>query len=451
MESLKLQPQLQQKAALTPELLLSIRVLGMDAQELREYLTRLCEENPVFEREDPPLSPAPVLVSPGAAGTDAGSGSSARDDSRASPLERAVFQESEGGTLSSFLSDQLERRQLPKPLLHLCRYLVDLLDEDGYLREEDLESVRALPIPAGLLEEAVRCLQSLDPPGVAARDLQECLLLQLDRQGDSNPLARAIVCGFLPALGSRQYAAIAKALQVTLEQVQAAQEIIRRLNPRPCAEFLSAPEAQYIQPDVFVAEQDGVLTVSLNTAYIPRVFLNDDYLQLLHTTEDPETQLYLRHKINQAKWTIDCLERRRATLEQISRLIVTKNEAFFSGKSTKLLPMTLQQAGKLLGLHKSTVSRCVKGKYLQCRQGTYPLKYFFPRPMEAGQESGVSNQAVKQALLELVRREDPAHPFSDHMLQQALSAAGMPVARRTVAKYRRELHILNVSQRKRDG
>ena len=331
------------------------------------------------------------------------------------------------------------------PLTALCVYLAELVDEDGYLSQEDLEGLAAMKIPQALTDQALDTLQSLDPPGVGARSLSECLLLQLSRRGDGDALAMDIAARFLPELGRKHHAAIAQKLGVTLEAVRAAEAVIASLEPHPGRAFQPSEPPAYIRPDVFVAELDGEWKVILNEYYLPRVSVNDYYLRLLKESDDKETKDYLRQKLQQARWLLSSLERRRGTLRRCAEAALEAQLPFFSGQTRELAPMTLSALAGRLELHPSTLTRPIRGKYLQCRQGTYPLRYFFSLPVGGG----VSRQAVKQSLLALIREEDPRHPLSDQDLCRLLEARGVFVARRTVTKYRLELGVGSSAARRK--
>lgn len=444
MSLVQLKTELRQELKLTPQLLQSMEVLQMTSQELLEYIGRMAEENPLLDQSDPPERAYEELRRQ-ASWIDGGLGSRATfaHDGAAVESGRA---DQELESLSAFLRDQLHRLRLPKPLYALCKYLAELVDEDGYLAQEDLDGLANLKIPQALSGQALDTLQSLDPPGVGARSLSECLLLQLTRQGGAEATAMEIAAHFLPELGRKHYAAIAQRLGVDTEAVRAAERVIAALDPHPGRAFQSAEPTLYIRPDVFVAELDGELKVILNEYYLPRVSVNDYYLRLLKSSDEKETKDYLREKLQQARWLLGSLERRGGTLRRCAEAVLEAQRPFFTGETGELAPMTLSTLAERLDLHPSTVSRAVRGKYLQCRQGTYPLRYFFSQPVSAG---GVSRQAAKQALLALIREEDRKHPLSDQDLCGLLTDRGILVARRTVTKYRLELGVGSSAARRK--
>ena len=432
--------QLRQEQYLTPQMLQSMEVLQMNSQELLEYVNRAADENPMLEREE-----AAVLRSEYEQLRSRIGWLDSRMPVAAEPVERGgVDRELE--SLGAFLCDQLERLALEKPLLALCQYLARLVDEDGYLQPEDLEGLRELEIPQPMIAEGLAVVQSLEPAGVAARDLSECLALQLRRRGEADETVLAIVKDYLPQMGRKQYGAIARALRVSEREVRAAEKQIAALEPRPGQAFQTREETVYIRPDVFVAEIDGVWQAVVNEYYLPRLTVSVYYQKLLEQTEDAETAAYLRQKLRHARTLLTSLSQRGSTLRRCVEVAVREQKAFFAGGTTELVPMRMRDLAAEIEVHPSTVSRCLRGKYLQCRQGTYPLRYFFPLP--AG---GVSRQAVQQRMLELIRQEEGAHPLSDEKLCALLLDQGVEVSRRTVAKYRGELGIPAASGRRKRG
>lgn len=445
MSLVSLKTELRQELKLTPQLLQSMELLQMNAQELLEYLGKATEENPVLEQEDAPsLREAYEELRHKASWIDGGVYGATFTHEEGTLLERgAVDRETE--SLSAFLCDQLERKRLPKPLLALAKYMAELVDEDGYLAAEDLEGLLDLKIPQTLIDQALDALQSLDPAGVGARNLSECLLLQLSRWEHVSPAVMDIAARFLPELSRKHYGAISRELGLSIEEIQAAEKVIATLEPHPGRAFLPAEPTVYVRPDVFIVELDGELKVILNEYYLPRISISSYYARLLQESDEKETRTYLRQKIQQAKWLLGNLERRGTTLRRCVEAILEIQRPFFAGQTDALAPMNLSALAVELGLHPSTISRTVHGKYLQCRQGTYPLRYFFSRAVS---QQGPSRQAVKQKLLVLLKDEDHAHPLSDQALCRLLADSGMMVARRTVAKYRIELGIGSSTARK---
>ena len=446
MSLVTLKPELRQELKLTPQLLQSMEILQMNSQELLEYLGRVTEENPLLEQEDAHgLRRAYEELRQKASWIDGGVyGATFTHEEGEFPERGRLDREME--SLSAFLCDQLDRRRLPKPLLALSKYIAELVDEDGYLTQEDIDGLAELKLPQPLIDRALETLQSLEPAGVGARSLSECLLLQLARLDGVSPAVMDIAARFLPELGRKHYGPISRALGVSVEEIQAAERIIAGLDPHPGRAFQPSEPAVYVRPDIFIVELDGELRVVLNEYYLPRVSISTYYTRLLKESDEKETRTYLQQKMQQAKWLLNSLERRGSTLRRCAEAVLEAQRPFFSGETGLLAPMSLSSLAEALELHPSTVSRAARGKYVQCRQGTYPLRYFFSRAVSA---QGPSRQAVKQKLLALIKAEDPAHPLSDQRLCELLSADGAAVARRTVAKYRIELGIGASAARRR--
>lgn len=441
MSLVQLKTELRQELKLTPQLLQSMEILQMTSQELLEHLSRRAEENPLLDQSDPPEAAYEALRRQ-AVWIDGGlRGEAFFAHGETVPETGQTDRDLDG--LAAFLRDQIHRLRLPKPLSALCEYLAELTDEDGYLSQEDLDGLAGMKIPQSLTDQALEVLQSLDPPGVGARSLSECLVLQLSRRDGADPVTMEIAARFLPELGRKRYAAIARKLGVERPAVAQAERAIAALDPHPGRAFQSAGTAAFIRPDVFVAELEGELKVVLNEYYLPRVSVSSYYLRLLESSDEKETRDYLRQKLRQAQWLLDSLERRRDTLRRCAEAVLEAQRPFFDGRTRELAPMTLSDLAERLEFHPSTVSRAVRGKYLQCRQGTYPLRYFFSRPISGG----VSRQAAKQTLLALIREED--RPLSDQALCRLLAERGITVARRTVTKYRLELGVGSAAARRK--
>ena len=438
MSLISLKTELRQELKLTPQLLQSMEVLQMNSQELLEYLGKLSEENPTLELSDAPdLRSSFAELRQKASWLDAGTFGATFTHEEGSAMEPGAL-DRELDSLSAFLCDQLERKRLSKPLLALSKYLAEMVDEDGYLAQEDLDGLTEMKIPQAMIDQALDLLQSLEPAGVGARDLSECLVLQLSRQKKNIPYAMDIAARFLTELSRKHYGPISKALGITVPEIQAAEKAIVALEPHPGRAFQPAEPTVYARPDVFIVELEGELRVMLNEYYLPRISINGYYSNLARESDDPEARTYLKEKLRQTRWLLESLERRGSTLRRCAQAVLDTQRAFFEGRTTELAPMSLSSLAGILELHPSTISRAVRDKFLQCRQGTYPLRYFFSRSVG---RRGMSRQAVKQRLMLHLKDEDPAHPLSDQTLCKLLEQEGIPLARRTVAKYRSELGI----------
>lgn len=445
MNLVTLKTELRQELRLTPQLLQSMEILQMNSQDLLEYLQKASEENPVLEQEDASAqSAAYAELRQRASWIDGGiPGATFTHEGGEYPEAGQTDHETE--SLTAFLCDQLERLRLEKPLLALCTYLAQLVDEDGYLAQEDLDGVAELKIPAALTAHALDILQSLEPAGVAARDLSECLVLQLNRMGGVPSYVAEIVRSHLTNLSRGHYGPIIKALGVTHTQIEEAERQIASLDPRPGSSFKAAEPIVYIRPDVFIVEIDGTLQTILNEYYLPKVTISSYYATLLKTSEDAETKTYLSQKLQQAKNLLNSLERRGSTLQRCAEAVLEVQRPFFEGVTNELAPMTLSDLAEMLNLHTSTVSRALKDKYLQCKSGTFPMRYFFSRAVGGN----MARQAVQGRLKVLIQQENRAHPLSDQALCDLLSKEGIDISRRGVTKYRISMGIPSSTVRKK--
>ena len=432
-----------------------VELLQMSALELESCLRELAQENPVVEleeetpegerhQEDELLSRLNWLED-----NDRQNSYYQRVDAEElEPLARVGTWGGLEETLYRFLSRQLDRMCLDRADEETVRYLAACLDEDGYLRIPLEELARGLKAPLTNVERCLSILQSLEPAGVGAKNLSQCLELQLDRIHEAGP-ALEIVRHHLEALARGQYRAIAGKMGISLEEVLQAKRLIQELEPRPGAIFEQPGQIQYILPDVFVEEDEGELTVRLRRGDRPPFRISSDYRTMLRTTEDKEVRRYLTEKLHQAEEVLRALEQRESTLLRCAKVIVVRQEAFFREGPQALVSLRLLDVAAELGLHESTVSRAVREKYLQCSRGVYPLSYFFSRSAAAQGDGAMGGTAARELLRRLVEEEDKAQPLSDQKLCLLMEQRGCSISRRTVAKYREELGIPGSSGRRR--
>lgn len=438
------QLQQRQEQTLSPQQIQSIAVLQMNTQELLHHIDEVLLENPLLESESNETAQEELqhLLQ------DTGWGAVPRHVASTESVQPYYGGRTDPDIdgLPSFLTDQLSRQHLSNALLRCCVCLVALLDDNGYLSPEEWDSFREM-FPNETALSALREVQKLEPAGVGARTLSECLCLQLKRKYPEENIAFLIAQSHLNALASQHYRAIARSLQVPEAAVRHAAKIIAALDPHPGQEFASAEMVAYVRPDVYIMQVDGTLQVLLNDANLPRLSLDSYYTNLLQTTEDEEARSYLRQKQQQAKQLISNIERRSKTLRRCSEVILRLQSDFFAGFTQELVPVTAQHLASELGMHPSTISRTIQGKYLQCAQGTYPLRYFFNTSLPDGR---TSRQAVCRRILDIIAQEDAAHPLSDPSIQKKLAESNIHVSRRAVTKYRAELKIPPMSRRRKN-
>lgn len=445
---MNLELSLKQTLKLTPQMLQSMEILQMSTQELADYIQELVQSNPAAELTEPtPQSDETEELwrrMQSLAEFDHQNRQYVSSDrEELDPLARVGTDGGLGETLALHLTRQLERSHTSTLVLRSAQFLVACLDEDGYLREDLDDLCHVSRLPRNILEQGLSLLQSLDPAGVGARDLSQCLALQLQRQGETGP-ALEIVLHHLERLGRKQYHAIAQELGISQKEVLQAQALIQQLDPRPGAGFASEEETSYLIPDLVVIQGEEGLTAGYPDSFLPGLRLSGYYCDLQKNSTDPAVKQYLNDKIKQAQWAIQAVEQRRSTLLSCAQVIVRRQEGFFR-PGGHLSPLRLADVAQELSIHESTVSRAIREKYLQCCRGVYPLSFFFSR--EGGGE-GTSVHQVKERLRQLVNQEDKSHPLSDQKLCERLEAEGFALSRRTVAKYRDELGIASASGRK---
>ena len=452
--SVELNMSMKQTQTLSPQMMQSMEILQMGSQELLEYIENQVQENPVLEMEEKYGSQDEAAVLQRKLewleSTDAQNRvyhqQDTEDDGK-DPISNYGNADETEENLYLYVLSQLQVMELPPEVLAAGRFLVESLNQNGWL-DEPLEDLAVqMERPMEVVEQALAVVQSLEPAGVGARNLSECLVLQLQRRHEDSGLAIAIARDHLEALSKNRYGLIAKALGVTQEEVYAACEVIRSLNPRPGSGFAARENLTYINPDIFVVNFPDHFEILTNDYFFPSLNVSSYYCRMLKDSEDSEVKEYLMGKVRQAKWVVRSIEQRRSTLLQCAEHILELQEDFFRHGPGHLRPMSLADIAQRVGVHESTVSRTVKDKYIQCASGVYPLSYFFSRSL-GGSADAASPDAAKALLKKLIAGEDKKKPLSDQKLCELMSREGCELSRRTVAKYRDELGLPSASGRR---
>lgn len=345
-------------------------------------------------------------------------------------------------SIMDYLLEQARLSDLTEEELQIAEYIIGNLDDNGYLTISTRDIALALGRPPEEVERVLRIIQGFDPPGIAARSLQECLLLQLERDGKAESLEYRIVREHMDLLARRRIPELARALGVSVAEVENALERLSRLNPRP-ARQLSSDEPQYVVPELSVVKEDGRWVVQLNNELVPHLRISNTYKDMMARADVPEeVRAFIREKIRAGKFLIRCIHQRQETIRRVAQEIVDRQQDFFEKGPAHLAPMTMAQVAQAVGLHETTVSRAVNGKYIATPWGVFELKQFFTTGVNTANGGLISNKTVKQRICEIIRSEDPHRPLSDEDIVRRLAAEGIHIARRTVAKYRSELGIL---------
>ncbi len=473
-----LQLKLSQHLTLTPQLQQSIRLLQLSTMELNQELEKFLAENPLLEREDAdteiPAAPAHMNGEPATAlqapteeastenpsqtdifsadsdwGGEGGSSSGTRDDTD----DGDFFQvPAESPNLREYLHRQLTLTQLEPRDRSLVAFLIEALDEGGYLTQPMEELAQLVPeelqIEPEELAIALKHLQNFDPTGVGARNCAECLELQLLALPESTPsrvTALAIAHEHLELLAARDFSKLKKVLQCGDDELRQAQRLIQSLNPRPGAAF-STSETRYSVPDVVVKKIKNVWVASLNPDALPKLRVNRMYADILQNNRQSGGQL--SHQLQEARWLIKNVQQRFETILRVSQAIVDRQRHFFEHGEVGMRPLVLREIANTLGLHESTVSRVTTQKFMFTPRGIFELKYFFGSHVATETGGACSATAIRALIKQLVAAEDARKPLSDSKISDILSQQGIVVARRTIAKYRESLQIPSVSMRK---
>ena len=365
--------------------------------------------------------------------------SSAEDEEKREFMFNSITVEA---SLAQHLMAQVRDTDLSDEDRGIAELLIGNVDDYGFLMATVEELAASTNLPAEKILQVLKVVQSFEPVGVGARDLRECLMLQLERAGKDGTLEYRIIRDHMEALGKRRIPEIARGTGQSVEDVQAALARISRLEPRPGRAFLPVVE-QYVAPEVFVVKNGEEFAVTTNDEQIPHLRISNVYKDLMSAGENnAEVKNYIREKIRAGKFLIKSLHLRQATIGNIGREIVKRQREFMEKGVAHLKPMTMAQVAEVVGVHETTVSRAVSGKYIQTPQGVFELKYFFTAGLQNAHGDDVSNTSVKDMIADIFKNENAAKPLSDQEVVKMLTAKGINIARRTVAKYRDELGIL---------
>jgi len=459
---------------LSPQLQQSLLILQTPLLELRNLVQQEMQTNPVLEElpEDPGTSERgevessaedtfkdefeklasldeewrDYMAQSASYGFDSGRGSKTADDKRQFLFDSIPVQE----TLQQNLVAQLNQTVIETGERKTAELIIGNIDDDGFLQSTPEEMALNSGIPQDDFERMLELIQTFYPAGVGARDLRECLLIQLRRQGKEHSLEYRIVSEHMEDLGRHRFPEIARIMAITVEDVQKAADKIARLNPRPGQVFAAAPQ-NYVLPDVIVEKVDGEYQISLNNEQIPHLRISNLYKDIVASgdAQTGEVKDYIRDKIRSGKFLIRSIHQRQQTILNIAQQIVSRQRDFLDHGASHLKPMTMAEVADAVGVHETTVSRAVSGKYMATPQGVFEMKYFFTGGYHTATGESLSNVSVKQAILDLVKHDSGSAPLSDHEIVEILSERGIPIARRTVAKYRTELNILPSHMRRK--
>ncbi|HBN2073538.1 TPA: RNA polymerase factor sigma-54 [Escherichia coli] len=470
-----LQLRLSQQLAMTPQLQQAIRLLQLSTLELQQELQQALESNPLLEQidtheeidtretqdsetldtadaleqkempEELPLDASWDTIY--TAGTPSGTSGDYIDD------ELPVYQGETTQTLQDYLMWQVELTPFSDTDRAIATSIVDAVDDTGYLTvplEDILESMGDEEIDIDEVEAVLKRIQRFDPVGVAAKDLRDCLLIQLSQFDKTTPWleeARLIISDHLDLLANHDFRTLMRVTRLKEDVLKEAVNLIQSLDPRP-GQSIQTGEPEYVIPDVLVRKHNGHWTVELNSDSIPRLQINQHYASMCNNARNDGDSQFIRSNLQDAKWLIKSLESRTDTLLRVSRCIVEQQQAFFEQGEEYMKPMVLADIAQAVEMHESTISRVTTQKYLHSPRGIFELKYFFSSHVNTEGGGEASSTAIRALVKKLIAAENPAKPLSDSKLTSLLSEQGIMVARRTVAKYRESLSIPPSNQRK---
>ena len=478
---LKQQPKLTQQLVITPQLQQAIRLLQLTRLELVDMLSQEMKENPLLEEADEGReyadesasttteeeTPPPAAEEHTTEVKGEGEGisdfdwESYLDNYNHAPMSRQVDDDGEERpsfenflakrtTLSDHLLWQLQLSRFSEAEQKVGSWIIGNLDDDGYLKMTLEDISLETRVPVDLAEGVLKRIQQFDPVGVAARDLRECLLIQLEQVSPRDPLAEKIVSEHLSFLKNRNYSIIAKRLGVSTERVTRAAFLISRLEPKPGRAF-GGEVAQEIIPDVYIYKLEGEYVVHLNDDGIPKLRVNSFYRSILSESRSgfEGDRKYIQEKLRSALWLIRSIHQRQRTIYKVAQSIVKFQREFLDKGIQFLKPLVLRDVAEDIQMHESTISRVTHNKYAHTPQGIYELKFFFNTGITSTQGESMASESVKNLLRDIIAKEDPRKPYSDEKLVEILRGMNIHIARRTISKYREMMKILSSNERRK--
>jgi RNA polymerase sigma-54 factor len=483
---IKQQLRLSQQLVMTPQLQQAIKLLQLSRMELADLVQQELQENVVLEESiegvddlprevvaDSEEAPTPSSEenidipenreasnaekiadidwqSYAEAYPQTGFQNEIREDDERRSLEGTLTRRE---TLAEHMNWQLQLSDLDAAERIGAEWIIGNLDEDGYLRADLDEIARRSGVSLEVAEKALAKIQLFDPAGVAARDLRECLLLQIDALRLDEPLVRALVADHIDALQKRDFRGIARVLGVTIEEVAVASRVVGRLEPRPGRPF-GGEEAVYIIPDIYVHKIGDELHVVLNEDGLPKLRINQLYRDVLARGAEgvaKDTRDYVQDKVRSALWLIKSIHQRQRTIYKVMQSIIKNQREFFERGVQYLKPLNLRDVADDIGMHESTVSRVTTNKYAHTPQGIFELKFFFNSSINRVDGDAIASESVKEKIRRIIQAEDPRRPLSDQRIAEMLRTANIDIARRTVTKYREAMNMLSSTKRRRVG
>lgn len=460
----------EQRQVMSQQMIQSAQILQMDVQELETYIQEIALENPLIDLDEMEKNMA-----------DARRGEDGNDSyeelkrklewlNRTDEQNRLYYTQEyedenerpewnfavEENSLQDYLMSQLIMELHSQQEKDCMEFILASLDSKGYLREDPDWLAGELKISREELDGYLSLIREAEPAGVGASGPEECLVIQMERMAKHGLITEkeletgtVLIRQYLELLGKKRFTQIAGLMDVGTEEILSLYDLIQKLNPVPGNSFSSREKLRYIRPDVTVVKFESYFEILINDMNTPNIAVNSYYLNLLKQDGSEEVQEYIKSKARQAQWICRCVEERNHTLSRVARAIVEIQHSFFEQPDGRRVAMNLQDVAGRLGLHESTVSRAVRNKFLQCSRGVFPMNYFFVKGLSGDSGEKVTPEMIKQQIKAAVESEKPEKPLSDQKIADLLNGRGIPVSRRTIAKYRAELMIPDTAGRRR--
>lgn len=452
----------EQRLVLTQNMQQSIKLLQMSLHDLREYIDNEYSENPVLEvNEDTRLNDDVQMNSQVDIDekydhkklveelySDNYKDKSERSYSGEEEISPLNFIEKKK-SLKEFLQEQLLELSITPYTTSICKYIIESIDGRGYLEISTEELSKELNICEDEIVKALKVVQSLEPYGIGARDIKECLLIQSSKLNILDDIIEKMILNHLENIAENKYEAVGKDLNISPREAQRYGDLIKKLEPKPSRGFYTGEDVNYIIPDAEIKKIDGEYFILMNENVLPRLMINKVYKEVLENNENSETSAYVKDKLNQAIFLIKSIEQRKNTLYKVLECVLDKQKDFFEGGKEQIKPLTLKEVSEIIGMHESTVSRAIKDKYLLTNYGTVKIKNLFANGVSGNNDEDMATITIKNEIKKIINEENKSKPLSDQLISSMLEKNNIKISRRTVAKYREELGIKSSSMRKR--
>ena len=452
----------EQRLILTQNMQQSIKLLQMSLHDLREYIDNEYSENPVLEMNEESIAYDDAHINGEMIIEDrfdhkkiveelysdnykdrSETNYSNEETSPLNFIEKKV-------SLKDYLQEQLVEVNVDQYTLSICRYIVESLDDKGYLEIPIHELAAELNVQEEVVESALKIVQTLEPYGIGARNIKECLLIQSLKLNILDNIIEKIILNHLENVAENKYEIVGKDLNISPREAQRYGDLIKKLEPKPSRGFYTGEEVNYIIPDAEIKNIDGEFFILMNESVLPRLMINKTYKEVLQSNKDSETNSYVKDKINQALFLIKSIEQRKNTLHKVLECVVDKQKEFFKFGKQYIKPLTLKEVAEIINVHDSTVSRAIKDKYVLTSYGTIKIKDLFASGLtSSNSDDDMATIKIKNEIKRIIEEENKNKPLSDQIISNMLGEKNMNISRRTVAKYREELGIKSSSMRKR--